>query len=402
MRHNFFQSDSREDVIWVDMGKLDRHVGSQNVLYLRFLPVLDKRDHFVLGAKHKIMLKHVPALQAQNPKRQMLFVDCYDSVGGPGDCPICAIRKSLGEDGEALKRYRSVCGATKKIYALVLDLGNPARHYVPVLQPDGRPQYDANGQPVLKIQPGVISMNNTAYRKVAQLMDDPRAHNVDPTHVDRGYVVKLVRTKMGAGDLEVEYAAYIEDVLPLRGSAYESALYHLFPLYDQLIHFKPAEEMHALADVLRAVLVQSRGAGDWMQNNPAPGTEYNPRYQQTRPMQGAAAPSSVPYGQAAPPPPVAYGQVAPHAAAYTPQPAQHGQPPSYGQPPQAPPQQPPQAWQPPRTAPNLPPVGPPGAPAFPQQVAPGLPPGLGAVPQPNGPMTPDQLEQLVGRDSIPF
>jgi hypothetical protein len=360
--------------IYINMPTTPSNVGESASIPVRLLPPWTPNRSFahVKYAEHRLNASLVP----DGGKRTIAYATCYDSEGGPGHCPICEVLKK--DTTGDLSQYKP----KGKYMWQALQLDNLNQHFrqrmdeatqQPVVQPDGSPVWD--------IVPGLVRMPPTLHRAITMFFEKKG----DATHPQTGYAMELIKTKKGAGTMEVEYSAMDTNPSPLDPQLMP-ALANLIDLQSQ-IHFYSQPEMELIARNILGTTVSAAAPAPV----PAPGAAY------AAPLVGvpAAPPAATPAPppQMVPPPP-AVAPPAPQAA--PPVPAAPQAAPAAYPPPVAPggiPAAPPQAH------PNVPPAPAP---------APGLPPGMvppppaapeGGEPQASG-LSPEQFEQtLLGENS---
>jgi hypothetical protein len=337
-------------------------IGDSVSLPVRLLPPWTSGRSFahVKYAEHRLDAVLVP----DAGKRQFVYATCYDSEGGPGRCPICEAQK-LDTTGD-LAKYRP----KGKYMWQALALDNIKQHFRQRFdEATQQPMLQANGDPVWDVVPAVIRMSPTLHRAVTKFFEKKG----DATHPVTGYGMELIKTKTGAGSMEIEYSAM--DTAPSQIDAtLMPVLANLIDLQAQ-VHFYSLPEMQLIAQNMLATVAAPAEA-------PA---AYQP------PPQAPLAPVATP--PAAPAMPPAAPQAAP-AAPVVPQAPQTAAPPL-----------------PPATAPGGIPAAPPvGSPNVPPTAAPapGLPAGMQPPPAapPGEPgRTPEEFEQgLLGENqgATPF
>lgn len=396
-----FQRDA--DVVWLDWPKITA-VGQEVAMLLRLLPPRKGESFaYIKTARHRIAAEFVPnAPEGQS----VIWTECHDVVGGPGGkCPIDeASSKISAKNSEVSQGLR----AQIKFCWQALDVGDPQKHFVQQTGPDGMPLFDAMGQPVWRIIPGIFKMGINLHRDVLVFIREKG----DPSHVFNGYAMRLFKKKTGAEDMNVTYKAMDADRGPL-DPVFQPVLTNLADMREKCQRFRPREEMEAIA----ARILAKFGIGghsavavpasftigpQWFPHPSMPGYEYN-ALGQVRPIAATVQPPPPP-----PPPP--------------PRPVMAYAPPLPTSPVGAPPVSAlPGRPLPPPVAPGMPLGGHAGFPA--PLPAPGMPPGVVPLPPlpppppvagqppppplpvpPQGaPMTPEELEAHVGtEEGIPF
>ena len=389
-------STGGSDILWMEFPDLPRAIGSTVEMLIRMIPLRRDfgSDHFVPTARHKIPVEFFD-YAAGTAKH--VYLDCFDILGGPGSCPVCATIKELSTIGsKEAAEFVQDGKQSKRIMVQAIDMQKMNAHYRPALQESGHPVLDAAGQPTWKIVPGIFTVKSKLfaslqghYRKKAPDGQDWG----DPCDPKTGWVVRCTKTRAGFGLYEVAYAAEPVERLDLVGSQYENVLFNTFDIKSKCVRFRDRAEIEAvmqrlLAKVRPATTSYGLPGAAWVPHPNYPGYEYNPATQQVRPMQ---APTPAPaYAPAPPAYPAAPAYAPPAAPAYAPPPAAYAPPPAayapaYA-PPAAPAMPPPPAGMhaalPPPAAPGLvngmPPVPPPAA------YAPPVPPPVGAFGPPVG------------------
>ena len=354
--------------IYINMPQTPSTIGESASVSVRLLPPWSSGRSFahVKYAEHRLNASLVP----DAGKRQIAYATCYDSEGGPGHCPICEVLKK--DTTGDLSQYKP----KGKYMWQALALDNLNQHFrqrideatqQPVLHPDGSPVWD--------VMPGLLRMPPTLHRAITMFFEKKG----DATHPQSGYAMELIKTKKGAGTMEVEYSAMDTAPSPMDPQLMP-VLANLIDLQSQ-IHFYSQPEMELIARNILATTVGTAAPAPV----PAPGAAY------AAPLVGvpaAAPPAAIPAPppQMAPPTP-AVAPPTPMAAPPIPQAAPAAYPPAVA--PGGIPAAPPQAH------PNVPPAPAP---------APGLPPGM--VPtapeggEPQGGLSPEQFEQsLLGENT---
>ncbi len=354
--------------IYINMPQTPSNVGESASVSVRLLPPWTPQRSFahVKYAEHRLNASLVP----DAGKRQIAYATCYDSEGGPGHCPICEVLKK--DTTGDLSQYKP----KGKYMWQALALDNLNQHFrqrmdeatqQPVLQPDGSPVWD--------VMPGLVRMPPTLHRAITMFFEKKG----DATHPQTGYAMELIKTKKGAGTMEVEYSAM--DMTP---SALDAQLMpvlaNLIDLQSQ-IHFYSQPEMELIARNILGTTVGTAAPAPV----PAPGAAYAAPLVGVPVAPPAAAPAPPP--QMAPPAPVAAPPAAP-AAPPVPQAAPMAYPPPVA----------------PGGIPAAPPAAHPNVPPAPAP-APGLPPGIaptapeGGEPPASG-LSPEQFEQtLLGENT---
>jgi hypothetical protein len=419
-----------QDRIYIEHEKFDEHtrIGTEVHLLVRLLPWRDGEGnwHYIVNnTRHRVFAQYDPTLAGKN--RKFTFPNCYDQKGGPGDCPLCKVCE-IGKTSQVPGASEHIGNFNPKtdIVWQAIDVENITRHYQQQHDDAGQPVIDASGQPVWTGVPGILKMRRTLYDKITTI----RRHGSDPTDPDNGFPLRLIKRKTGPDKMNVAY-----DALPGERSALTPEMRAIaanaMDLKKELLHFRPREEMEAIAEQILARfglrMESSAGSqvqvpmqapvGQWLPHPSSPGYEFNTTTHAVR----AAAPAAPPVQQALPQVPAA--PPAPQQAAPPPPPQQAPAP----APQQAPPPPPPVQAAPPAAPPNLPPAAAPGlppAPPAPQQAPPPPPPVQAAPPAPAAPapqqappppapgmpdgtqpqaatMTPEQLEQSLGAPPAP-
>jgi hypothetical protein len=375
-----------KNFVWLDFPQLDKkQVGGEVFLLVRLLPPWASglsRAH-VKCARHRIYAQLVPGAPVD---REAVYIDCHDSIGGPGNCPIDAARNQLLEHAPDANDFVDRQKARAAYYWQGIDLMEPTKHYVQVIDPSsGQPAVNPDGSPVYKIIPAVIRVGSMTHKEILKYIREKG----DPTHIDHGYSVKLIKRRDGMGRFDVKYSAIDVEHGPLHESL-RPVLANLVNLQQDCIDYRPRAELEAIGqNMLRRYglggpEVAAPAAG-WLAHPQQPGWEYNAQGQVRQiqapappPMAAPAMPPAAPQPPAMPPTPPTPQVAAPVPAA--PPAAPQGLPAAVPAPPS------PAA---PQAAPaNLPPpVAPGGVPAAPVTgvMPPGPPPPPGLPPSIQGP-----------------
>jgi hypothetical protein len=422
--------------IWIDFDKVERP-GDVSELTVRLLPDFfpdPKAEPCIVNARHRIFVEYVPG---DHGNRKVKQYNCFEQPGGPKDCPLdkaIEIVKASGIQGAGAHVDNFKVEVTNVWQAINLD--DPAKHWVQVVDQAGAAVIDpATGQPVWKQVPGFIRMKKTLQDS---LRDQIRVKG-DPTDLQYGYPIRLIRKKTGKEQMNVEYSAVALDKCPLDPQLYGIAR-NALDLRKEFGSFAERETLQQIAENIlkkwglgwhgRGQVGYSApsphappGSGAWAPHaGGPPGTTFNPNTGAVRvpggPPQGYGPPAGPPQGyampQLPPPPPSSPAAPAGYGPPGAPSPgggwppgpvhtlsAPQGLPPGYG---------PPQGYAPPPPAapglgsiglPSGPPQGyaPPPPPGMPPGSHPApMPPGPGAPSPPGGGMSPEQLEmQLAGK-----
>ncbi len=337
-------------------------VGHANSKIVRLLPPWSpaRSIPYAKFAMHRITKAFAPNIG----DRQALYVTCYDTDGGPGNCPIDAARKAVLERDPGNAAVEGL-GPRGQYVWQALEMENLNAHFhqrvdqatqQPVIGPDGRPVYD--------IVPGIIKTGGQLWKAIVAFFREKG----DATHIETGYTLKITKTKTGPLDMNVTWSAM--DQAPSRlDDQLRPVLANLYDLQTEFVQYRSAEEMQGIANLILAGGQQEQPDQQSFYD-PPPGAQYvPPPGQPLSSMAGAVSPGNVGVPpQAQPPmmqPPVQVPMVQPQA-----------QPPM---------------MQPPATVPpaNLPPVQAPGglpvaAPPFPaaqpQAAVPPTPPPAPGLP----------------------
>jgi hypothetical protein len=304
-----FGSGSK-NLIWLDFPPLGKQVGAESFLLVRLLPpwaVGVGRAH-VKSARHRVPAELVPNAA---PERKFYYRDCFDSKGGPGNCPLDNAFKTLAENPDQYpdaEKYIEEIKPRASVAWQCINLSEPAKHFVQMVNEAGQPVVNADGTPAYRIIPAVLRMGNQLHLDILKFIREKG----DPTHPDAGYTMKLSRRRTGTGRFNVEYSAMDMEHGPLHPSL-RPVLANLVNLREQLIEFVPREEMEAIA----ANLLRKFGVGmpqptmampgmgqpmAWVPHPGMPGWEYNAQGQV---RQIGANPSALPAVPASPPMPPA-------------------------------------------------------------------------------------------------
>ncbi len=362
-----FGGSSNKSHVWLDFPPLPKPVNSEVHMLVRLLPpwAVTVRKAHVKCARHRLPAALVPNLP---PQRQWAYIDCFDSKGGPGNCPLDEALRDVAEKAAGAETFVKDAKPGAAIYWQALDLLEPTKHYIQLLDQAGQPVANPDGTPAYRIIPGIARIKPTLHGDILRYIREKG----DPTHPDKGYVMKLTKKRTGTQKFDVKYSAIDGEKGPLHPSL-RPVLASLVDL-SSLIEFKPRAEMEVIAQNIRRrwglgmpqpyVGGPLPDGGPWFPHPQQPGFEYNAQHQ-IRPVGGMAAAAS-------PPPPVPAVPVMPPA----PPVAAAVAPPVAGPPPMPP--APPVAPAVPQAAPAAPVGAPPAPPAhLPPAVAPG---GLPAAP----------------------
>lgn len=346
-------------------------IGDSVSLPVRLLPpwITGRSFAHVKYAEHRLEATLVP----DAGKRQFVYATCYDSEGGPGRCPICEAQK-LDTTGD-LAKYRP----KGKYMWQALALDNLNQHFRQRFdEATQQPMLQASGDPVWDVVPGIMRMSPTLHRAVTKFFEKKG----DATHPVTGYAMELIKTKTGAGSMEIEYSAM--DTAPAQLDAQlMPVLANLIDLQAQ-VHFYSLPEMQLIAqNMLATVTVPALAPAAYQ---PPPQAPLTPMVAPPAAVPPAPAPQMAPAMPAVPPPAAPVAPAVPQAAP---------------------------AGYPPATAPGGIPVAPPvGSPNVPPTAAPapGLPAGMQPPPPtppaaPPAGQTPEDFEQgLLGESqgATPF
>jgi hypothetical protein len=396
--------DREDNFFWLNFPEL---TGNEVSMLMRFFPPWsgELKKAYIEIKRHRIYARLVPGAPAG---RDIWWVDCPESVGGPGNCPICRVLEQVAQtDGD----FAQMAKAKKSALWQGVNLSDPNAHFQNVRNPQ-------TGLEEPGVVPGVMRVPSTLHTAILNCFrfgnfTDPRT----------GFPIECIK-KRGKHpkkkEMNIEYDAqhHAHQPGPI-DEALWPALYRPVDLRNRCVFFPEAEKLDEIAN---NILAEYGGAapgapagGGWVPHPQNPAYLYNPATGQVvqAPAQAPAvppappaappAPAALPPMPAAPPPPPA----APPAAAPAAPPAA----------PPAPPAAAPAAPPPPPAAPPPPPAAPPAAAAppapapgaLPPPVAPGLPPGTApaAPPPPDpgaapaAPTTPDQLEASMGTPPAP-
>jgi len=442
-----------DDYIFIDFEEKLNKVGEETSLLLRLLPapaIIDPATGRTKDAWCPVLRHRVYANLLPNPPqgKEVVWIDCFENEGGPKDCPIDGLlAEASASSNEEAQKFCSTMKPRQRIYYQALNLNDIASHWVQEKDTAGNPVIDPlTGQPKWKMIPGIVAVGPTAHTDVLGLF----RHKGNPFNpLAEGFPIKLVKTKTGTNQMDVEYKVY-----DMERSAISGQDAHVFKsLIDfhksGVVFFRKREELEAIADKVRSRFGLRRGApAPTTPTYPAPtghggpppapytaarpepalpppppasvglqpGWEPHPNYpthawnratNAVVPIEQVRAAPPPPPPQAAPPPP-------PPQAAPPPPPQQAALPAGYGLPPAVAPGLPQGAPPPPPGygAPPPPPAAPPapqgapppppghGAPPPPPGMPPGLAPNL-AAPAGGAVMTPEQLEAMLASGRIP-
>lgn len=405
--------------------------GDASVLRVRLLPprISDLRTPYIKTAQHRIYADLCP----WETKGKVAFVTSLDSTGGPGNCPITAILDEMSMSRE--EETKKVAKAFKARSSYVWQVANMAdlqSHWVQRKDSVGNVVME-NGQPVWDLLPALLRLGQQSHMQIAALLKDSD-WGPQMTHPTAGYTIKIVKTRTGTGDMDIEYTVHPVQREPIPNE-YLGIINNLIDLRT-VPYFREREVMEQIAANMRARFL--RNAPPAQGGYPPPqGAGYGHAPQGFTPPHQPAQPAPHGYPPAPPAgPPQGYPQQPPQAP-YPPAPPS-APPQTYGTPP-APPQGYPQPAMPPQMPPGVPPAPPPAPPGYPPQhggppapptrplpppSAPGgyppatpqghAPPGYGQPPMPpqmppgvpphHAPaMSPEQFEQqLAGQGRNPF
>lgn len=418
---------NREDgLLYIDFPKLTGGAGTSVYLLVRLLPpwAPDIKQAWVKVARHVLPPDVVPNAPEG---RKVIFIDCLDTKGGPGHCPIdVALNQIASHPSDAAAEFVQRCRPRMTVYFQGINLEKPQEHFVQAVGLDGLPVLDpATGQPTWKVVPGIIRLGMEAYKAILYVIGNKK----DPTHPDFGYAMKLDKEKTGPADMNVDYKATDYGEKGPIDPALRPVLNNLLDLSKSCVRFRSREELQGIANAMLAKFpttrtvavpatlmsptlgapitstVAAHGAAlppplpspagaTWIQHPDNAGWEYNPATQQVR--QKSAPPAAPPPVPAALiPPPI------PSAAPPLPvPPTRPAVSPGYVLPP---------ATAPggiPSVPPPISPLPPPGMPASvspiapPPMTQPSLPVSPPPIPTAAPALTPEQLEAELTK--IPF
>lgn len=400
--------------LFIDFPSLKgQNAGASTYRIVRFLPpwsVECKGEAWAKTARFRLPADLCP-WDAKG--KQWQYVDTFDQKGGPGDDPITKALEQLFNSGneDAIKSAKAL-KAKPRVFWQAIDLTDEEsmhKHFVQLKDQQGNLVMDGNGNPQWTVMPGVVAMGNELHRSILQFTIEP--HKGDCTHPDFGYPMKLVKTKTGPEDINIDYDAMDLEKQPLAPEL-RSVLGNLYDLRQEFIRYRSREEHEQIAQAIlrkhlpRGVVYSGPSYGgppstgyapqppsepQWFDHPNMPGYEYTAEGQVRQKQQAAPPAPPAPPPPPAPPasPPVTQAPAAP-----------------YGQP-AAPPPPPPPAQAPGQPTGHLPPpvapgvVGgqaPPPPPTAPLPPTPGMPANTPPAPPPPGPsnqsgMSPAALEQ---------
>lgn len=393
------------------------------VLLLRFMPpwARDERKAYIESARHRIYARLVPDAPEG---RDIMYFDCFDMVGGPGNCPLCRVIMNdvVNSTTQGADEFAKESKARPSMLWQAVNLLDPASHYQEITDPTGQTQ--------MAIVPGLFRIGPMMHNALLECF-----RNGDFTHMDIGYPIECIRKKTGSLRYDVDYKANHQAQNAGRiDESLITVLYNLVDLRKEGIIFNKAERMELVAQNILSYYGSASGGqvagqiGGWVPHPSSPGWEYDPQTGNVRqiavaptPPAQAALPAPAPAQAAAPAPaaqvvghpppaqfvpstPVLAQPAAPALASVPtpPAPITAGQVPISPPAPPAPPAAPVQGVIPPPAAPGIaaaptapaqPPVPAPGMPAAAVPTAPPVP--AVAVPTAAPPMSPAQLQQRV-------
>lgn len=291
----------REKKIFIDFDKL-ANVGDRSERIVRVLPPwrADLAKPYVKFAIHRVPAMFVP----NSGERQWFYVNCFDTEGGPGNCPICAARDAVLEHDAGNSKVEALGPRAQYVWQ-ALDMGNLNEHFHQRLDAQGRPELLPDGNFAYDVVPGVIKSGASLWKSMVALF---REHG-DATHIETGYAMKLVREKTGPMDMNINYSAFNQAPSRLDDQL-RPVLTNLFDLHHEFVRYKSEQEMNDIAQ-------QIREYGGVANTAPQMGMVYeSPQAQVTNVP--ATAPQAAP--QVAPPAtPPAAPQAAPAASQALPQ-----------------------------------------------------------------------------------
>ena len=230
--------------IYINMPTTPTNIGESASVPVRLLPPWTPNRSFahVKYAEHRLNAGLVP----DSGNRQIAYATCYDSEGGPGRCPICEVLKQ--DTTGDLSNFKP----KGKYMWQALALDNLNQHFRQRFdEATQQPVLHADGSPVWDVIPGILRMPPTLHRAITMFFEKKG----DATHPQTGYAMELIKTKKGAGTMEVEYSAMDMAPSPLDPQLMP-ALANLIDLQSQ-IHFYSQPEMELIARNILATTVAS-------------------------------------------------------------------------------------------------------------------------------------------------
>ena len=233
-------SKQEDTFVWVDLGAVQR-TGDESSMRVRILPPMSGSNEIcVPESRHRVFAEYVPG---DTGKRQVFYYACHNQPGGPGDCPLCSVVEDLmtSPQSEAVSTVSNFKARTTVLWQ-VLNLDDPSVHQVQ--------KKDASGMPIMgqwDVLPGVMRFRLSMHRSVLSFI----RHKGDPTHVESGYPVCLVKRKVGPDNINVQYDAMSLDSSPLDKSLHP-VLNNIIDIRKEAIYFRPREELLAVAESIRS------------------------------------------------------------------------------------------------------------------------------------------------------
>ena len=176
---------SRDKKLFIDIPK-PNNIGDTCHRIVRVLPPwrADLSIPYVKYAQHML-----PGALHPNPgDRKWIAAGCYDTEGGPGNCPICAARKTVLEADPGNDDVDRAGPRSKYVWQ-ALDLENLNQHFHQrVNQATQQPELGPDGRPVYDIVPGIIKSGAQLWKAMRALFLEPSKG--DATHIETGYPIQ--------------------------------------------------------------------------------------------------------------------------------------------------------------------------------------------------------------------